>query len=85
MAELIFFADRLVIARRIMPPRGPRRVLWVVVVTTWACGNGIGMHAARHQAGEMRHVHHQDGADLVGDLAEALEVPDARNRRCRRR
>ena len=23
------------------PPRGPRRVLWVVVVTTWA--NGIGL------------------------------------------
>src|SRR5438445_591754 len=25
-----------------MPPRGPRRVLCVVVVTTWACGNGLG-------------------------------------------
>ena len=25
-----------------MPPRGPRRVLWVVVVTTWACGTGFG-------------------------------------------
>jgi hypothetical protein len=33
------------------------------------------MHAAGHQAGEMRHVHHQIGADLVGDLAEALEIP----------
>ena len=27
---------------RIIPPRGPRRVLCVVVVTTWACGNGDG-------------------------------------------
>ena len=27
---------------RIMPPRGPRSVLCVVVVTTWACGNGEG-------------------------------------------
>ena len=32
------------------------------------------MHAARDQAGEMRHVDHQIGADRVGDLAEAGEV-----------
>ena len=25
-----------------MPPRGPRRVLWVVEVTTCACGTGFG-------------------------------------------
>ena len=37
-----------------------------------------GMRAAGDQAGEMRHVDHQIGADLVGDLAEAREVPDAR-------
>ena len=36
------------------------------------------MHAARDQAGEVRHVDHQDGADLVGDGAEAREVDDAR-------
>ena len=30
------------------------------------------------QAGEMRHVDHQIGADAVGDLAEAREVDDAR-------
>ena len=41
MAELHFFAiiSSLV---TIMPPRGPRRVLWVVVVATWACGKGEG-------------------------------------------
>ena len=27
---------------RIRPPRGPRSVLWVVVVTTSACGIGLG-------------------------------------------
>ena len=27
---------------KIRPPRGPRRVLWVVVVTMSACGNGLG-------------------------------------------
>ncbi len=26
----------------IIPPRGPRRVLWVVVVTTSQCGTGDG-------------------------------------------
>ena len=28
------------------------------------------MHAARHEAREVRHVDHQLGADAVGDLAE---------------
>ena len=37
-----------------------------------------GMHAAGDEAGEMRHVDHEIGADAVGDLAEALEVPGAR-------
>ena len=36
------------------------------------------MDAARHEPGEMGHVDHEDGADRVGDLAEAAEVPDAR-------
>ncbi len=36
------------------------------------------MRAAGHEAGEMRHVDHEIGADLVGDLAEAAEVDDAR-------
>ena len=36
------------------------------------------MRAAGDEAGEMRHVDHQIGADLVGDLAEAAEIDDAR-------
>ena len=36
------------------------------------------MRAAGDESGEMRHVDHQIGADLVGDLAEALEIDDAR-------
>ena len=36
------------------------------------------MHAAGDEPGEMRHVDHQIGADRIGDLAEALEIPDAR-------
>ena len=36
------------------------------------------MHAAGHEAGEMRHIDHEIGADLVGDLAEAAEIDDAR-------
>jgi hypothetical protein len=42
------------------------------------------MHAAGDEAGEMRHVDHQIGADGVGDLAEAAKSRRA-NRRCRRR
>ena len=36
------------------------------------------MRAAGDQAGEMRHVDEQISADRVADLAEALEVDDAR-------
>ena len=36
------------------------------------------MHAAGDEPGEMRHVDHEPGADLVGDLAEAAKVEDAR-------
>ena len=36
------------------------------------------MRAAGDQAGEMRHVDHQDGANRVGDLAEAPEIENAR-------
>ncbi len=68
-----------------MPPRGPRRVLWVVVVTTWACGSGLGKDAGGDQAGEVGHVHHQIGADAVGDLAEAGEVDRPGCRPSRRR
>ena len=36
------------------------------------------MRAAGDQPGEMRHVDHEIGADLVGDLAEARKINDAR-------
>src|SRR5699024_3149650 len=44
-AELIFFAIS-VSSVRMMPPRGPPRVLCVVEVTTWACGTGEGWRPA---------------------------------------
>ena len=31
---------------RISPPRGPRRVLWVVLVMKWACLIGLGYSPA---------------------------------------
>ena len=37
-----------------------------------------GIDAGRDQAGIVRHVDHEEGADLVGDLAEAREVDVAR-------
>ena len=40
-----------------------------------------GEHLARDQTGEVRHVDHQGGADLVGDLAHLGEVDPARIRR----
>ena len=39
------------------------------------------MHAAGDEAGEMRHIDHQIGADLIGDLAETAEIDDPRIRR----
>src|SRR5260370_742419 len=38
-------------------------------------GHRRSMHAPRDQPGEMRHVHHQIGPDVVGDLAEAFKIP----------
>ena len=47
------------------------------MVTTSAYGTGLGWRRG-HEAGEVRHVHHQQRADLVGDLPEAREVQHAR-------
>jgi hypothetical protein len=69
---------------RIMPPRGPRSVLCVVVVPHGHRGTGR-VNAAGHEAGEMRHVDHQDRADLVGDLAEAGLKSKCANRPSHRR
>ena len=62
---------------RMSPARGPRSVLCVVLVTTCACGTGDGYRPDGDQAGEVRHVHQELGADLVGDGAEGGEVDDA--------
>ena len=56
----------------------------MVVVTTSRVRHGRGMRAAGDEAGEVRHVDEQLGADLVRDLAHAGEV-DGAGRRCRRR
>ena len=44
-AELIFLAMAASLVK-ITPPRGPPRVLWVVVVVMWACGTGLGCRPA---------------------------------------
>ena len=41
-------------------------------------GHRVGVLARRHEAGEVRHVDDEVGADGVGDRAEALEVQEAR-------
>ncbi len=41
-------------------------------------GHRVGVQAGGDQPREVRHVDHQQGADLVGDLAEAGEVEPAR-------
>ena len=42
--------------------------------------NGARMEACGNETGDVRHVDPEDGAALVGDLTEALEVDDARVR-----
>ncbi len=49
----------------IMPPRGPRSVLCVVVVTKSAWGTGEGWSARRDQARDVRDVDHEGRAHLV--------------------
>ena len=41
-------------------------------------GYGGGVDAASYESGEVGHVHHEGGADLVGDGAHAGEVELAR-------
>ena len=76
-AELSF-GDILVVGEDSAPLRGPRSVLCVVVVTTSACGNGLDGTPPATKPREMRHVDHEEGADLVGDVAEATEIDNAR-------
>ncbi len=43
-------------------------------------GDRRGMRPAGHQPGEVRHVHHQQGADVARDVLEGSEVEEARVR-----
>ncbi len=72
IAELSAFSCSAFI--RMTPPRGPRRVLCVVVVTTSAMRHRVRVEAGGDQAGVVGHVDPEDGADFLGDLGEALEV-----------
>ena len=61
-----------------MPPRGPRKLLCVVVVTNCACGIGLGCWPAGDQPGDVRHVDEKQRADRIGDLPEPRKIDDAR-------
>ena len=63
-----------------MPPRGPRSVLWVVVVTIVRLADRARVQPRRDQTRDVRDVGEEQRADLVGDLAERREVDDARVR-----
>jgi hypothetical protein len=67
---------------RIRPPRGPRRVLWVVDGHDVGVGDRLGWTPAGDQAGDVGDVGGQIGADLLGDLGEGREVERARVSRC---
>ena len=72
MALLICFANASFIM--ITPPRGPRRPLCVVLVTTSANGIGARVLTACNEAGIVGHVDHEVRADVLGYPGEALEV-----------
>jgi hypothetical protein len=64
-----------------IPPRGPRNRL------VRGGGDDVSVrdrvevarkNLARDETGEVRHVHHEDRADLVGDRAHLLEIDPAR-------
>ena len=66
---------------RITPPRGPPSVLCVVVVTTSACGTGLGCSPAATRPAKCAMSTMRQGADLVGDPAKLGEVQVERVRR----
>ena len=55
------------------PPRGPRRLLCHVGVR-----HRVRVHAPGDQAGVVRHVHHEDGAHVLGHPGKACPVDDQR-------
>jgi hypothetical protein len=57
----------------IRPPRGPRSVLWVVVVTNSQWGTGLVVQAGHHEARDVGDVGEQQRADLIGDGRNAAK------------
>ena len=60
------------------PPRGPRRVLWVVKGDHVGHPHRVRVGPAGHQARRMGDVEHEPGPDGVGDLPERLGLDQAR-------
>ena len=60
------------------PARGPRRVLWVVVVTICACGTGEGWTPPATSPAKWAMSTMRMAPECVGDLAHAGEVEEAR-------
>ena len=52
-----------------MPPRGPRKVLCVVVVTKSACAIGLGCMPAGDQAGDVRDVDEANSAPTASAIS----------------
>ena len=63
---------------KMSPPRGPRSVLWVVVVTRSAWGNGDGWTPAATSPAMWAMSTRRRAPDAVGDGGQALEVEDPR-------
>ena len=63
---------------RIMPPRGPRNVLCVVVACNMRMREWAGVDATGNQTCNMSHINHEIGTDHVRNRTEAREVKFAR-------
>src|SRR4029453_13668539 len=72
-AELTFLAMSASLVR-ITPPRGPPRVLCVVLVTMWACGTGLGCSPAATRPAKGGMSNSREAPHQVRDAAEFSEV-----------
>jgi len=70
-------AGQYFLLAKMRPARGPRSVLCVVEVTIVGVLARVGMQP-RRTSPRCAHVHREDGAHRVGDLAEAGEIDGAR-------
>jgi hypothetical protein len=73
MAPMVF---SLSVPMKTAPPRGPRRVLWVVVVVKSAILMGLGCSAGGNKAGDVGHVHHEQGSHFIRNGPETVKVYD---------